>query len=318
MKKSLTYFFLFFSFISKAQTTAKIDTTKLLKELADQACACIDSVETFNRSKDSINANISSCIDEKISSYQITEKLANIDLSNPSGGKKEINVSLNLDKNSKEYKDIYYKFEHYLMDNCVVLKDKIASKDQLNDHSISSNKDAMDFYNLGIEEGKKENFKKAIEYYKKAVVFDPNFAFAYDNMGICYRRLEEYDLAIDSYEKSLKIDPNGKMPLQNIAVAYAYKKNYKKAVKAYEKLAGIDANDPEVFYGIGQMYALYLNDNEKALNNMCQAYRLYVEQKSPYRTDAEKIIQLIYANMKKEGKEDKFTEILKANNLNSN
>jgi hypothetical protein len=43
-----------------------------------------------------------------------------------------------------------------------------------------------------------------------------------------------------------------------------------------------------------------------------------VEQKSPYRTDAEKIIQMIYADMKKNGNEAKFNEILKANNLNSN
>jgi len=51
---------------------------------------------------------------------------------------------------------------------------------------------------------------------------------------------------------------------------------------------------------------------------MCKAYKLYVEQKSPYRTDAEKLIQMIYAEMKKNGKEEKFNEILKANNLNSN
>lgn len=318
MKKIL--FFLFFSLnlFSFSQTKDKIDTTKLFKELTDQACSCIDSIPTYNRIKDSITANISHCIDDKVGAYQIAEKFANVDLSNPTGEKKEINITLNLDKNSKEYKDIYYKMEKYLMDNCSTLKDKVASNNQLNRNSMSTNQEAVDLYYQGIDETKKDNFKGAIEYYKKAVKIDPNFAFAYDNMGICYRRLEEYDSAIDSYEKSLKIDPNGLMPLQNIAVVYSYKKEYKKAVKTYEKLAKIEPNNPEVFYGIGQMYALHLNDAEKGLDNMCKAYNLYIEQKSPYRADAEKIIQMIYAQMKKEGKEDTFNKILSANNIKSN
>jgi hypothetical protein len=40
-----------------------------------------------------------------------------------------------------------------------------------------------------------------------------------------------------------------------------------------------------------------------------------VEQKSPYRTDAEKMINAIYAEMKKQDKENKFNEILKANHI---
>ncbi|MFB3389754.1 hypothetical protein [Flavobacterium sp. LAR06] len=66
------------------------------------------------------------------------------------------------------------------------------------------------------------------------------------------------------------------------------------------------------------MYALHLNDPEKGLDNMCKAYNLYIEQKSPYRADAEKIIQMIYADLKKVGKEDTFDKILATNNIKSN
>ncbi len=59
-------------------------------------------------------------------------------------------------------------------------------------------------------------------------------------------------------------------------------------------------------------------DNEKALDNICKAYNLYVAQNSPYRTDAEKIIQSIYSDFKAKGKQDKFNEILKSNNISSN
>lgn len=135
---------------------------------------------------------------------------------------------MNFDTNSKEFKTAYYKLERYLMANCNSLKAKIATNDKVNKNSISQNEKALENYYLAIDESKKENYKGAIEYYKKAVKIDPNFAFAYDNMGICYRKLEKYDEAIEAYEKSLKIDPNGLMPLQNIAVVYSYKKNMQK------------------------------------------------------------------------------------------
>lgn len=318
------YFILFLLLIGfknvQAQETSKIDTKKLLAELADQTCKCIDSIPTYNRVKDSITADISSCINERVGAYQMGEKFANLDLSNAvesPDGNKNINITMNYDQNSKEYKEVYFKIERYLMSKCPALKVKIAANDKQNDNSVSKNKEALENYDLAIEESKKENFKGAIEYYKKAVKIDPNFAFAYDNMGICYRRLEQYDLAIEAYQKSLKIDPNGLMPLQNIAVVYSYKKEYKKAVETYEKLAQIEPNNPEVFYGIGQMYALHLNDQEKGLDNMCKAYNIYIEQKSPYRTDAEKIIQMIYGQMKKDGKEAAFDKILAANHIST-
>jgi len=66
---------------------------------------------------------------------------------------------------------------------------------------------------------------------------------------------------------------------------------------------------------LGDVYATKLNDYEKGLEYMCKAYNLYIEQKSPYRADAEKVINIIYYEMKKQGKEEKFNEILKANNI---
>ena len=105
------------------------------------------------------------------------------------------------------------------------------------------------------------------------------------------------------------------MPLQNIAIVYEYKKEYDKALKTYERLAKLDKNNPETFYGIGRMYILGKNDFENGLDNLCKAYNLYIEQKSAFRADAEKVIQFIYEEMKKQGKEDKFKEILKKNNI---
>lgn len=313
--------FLFVSKVFSQQTSnvesdLKFDKKKFLSELSDNACKCIDSIATFNKIKDSIASEIHSCIDKQVTAYQMGSKIAGIkNIEDPS---KEVKLEINVNPDSKEYKQYYYEIERHLMDNCKEVKNKMFANDLDKENTRPINSEAIKYYNLGIEETRKENFEKAIEYYKKAVVFDPNFAFAYDNMGICYRRLNEYNKAIAAYEKSLEINPQGSMPLQNIAIAYSYKKDYKKAVKAFERLAKVDPKNPEVYFGIGQLYAQHLSDYEKALDNLCQAYNIYVDQKSPYRTDAEKLIQIVFTEMRKQGKEATFNTILKQHNINPN
>jgi tetratricopeptide (TPR) repeat protein len=185
----------------------------------------------------------------------------------------------------------------------------------VNSTSYSSNKEALELYQKGLKLSKAGNCDKAIAYYEAALKIDPQFVFAWDNLGLCYRRLDYYDKALEAYQKSLEIDPNGIMPLQNIAVVYQFKKEYNKAIECYEKLEKVDGNNPEIYYGIGNIYASYLEEYEKALGYMCKAYNLYIEQKSPYRSDAEKVIRNIYSAMKKQGKEARFNEILKENKI---
>jgi tetratricopeptide (TPR) repeat protein len=298
---------------------ATIETLKnnLLKNTSEKSCKCIDSINTNNKQKKQISNEINSCIDKEISIYQLATKLFEVG-KDTTAGNKTINVNYNLDKNSKEYKDYYYEIERYLMENCKAIKEKAASNEIENENSVSKKREALVQYDLGIDESKKENYEEAIKYYKKAIKIDPNFAFAYDNIGISYRKLGNYKEAINYYEKSLKIDPNGITPLQNIAVAYQYTKEYDKSIKTYKKLAEIDPQNPEVFYGIGHVYTSYLKEYEKGLDYLCKAYNIYVEQNSPYRSDAETLIQMIYSEMNKAGNKDKFLEILEKNNIKTN
>lgn len=292
----------------------EFDKDKFLIEVTENACKCIDSIETNELSKKEIAQEISGCINEQVGVYQLGVKIAEI---TEQKLKDSTNINLEIDFNpdSKNFKEYYYTIERSLAENCPEVKTKMATNDKTSEKSVSSNSLALDYYNKGLKATEKGDFNEAISYYKKAVTVDPEFAFAYDNMGICYRKINDYENAIKSYEKSLKIDPNGTMPLQNIAVTYTYMKKYKKAVNAYEKLGKIQQENPEVFYGIGLIYTNYLNDLEKGLDNMCIAYKLYYQQKSPYRTDAENIIQSIHNEYKKNGKMKEFEAILKKHNL---
>lgn len=300
-------------FVYKGISQETENTKIFLKELSENSCKCIDSINVIDKSQKEISKKINKCIKEQAIVYQLGSKLIKIDTTNIES--KNIDILIDDNENSNEFKKYYYEMERYLLESCKSLKSKVATFEKRNDKSISKNPRALEFYSKGILETKKEDFNKAIIFFKKAVKIDPTFAYAWDNLGISYRKLNNYDKAIESYEKSLEIDPYGMMPLQNIAVVYQYKKKYQKAIDTYEKLAYLDENNPEIYYGIGQIYSLNLQNYEKGLNNMCKAYIMYVEQKSPYRTDAEKVISMIYSEMKKQGKEQKFNEILKLNNI---
>jgi tetratricopeptide (TPR) repeat protein len=308
--------------LAQEETTKEVKLSDLKidfkKSTADGICKCIDSIDSGSKSRDSINSEIKACIDDKVMAYQMIVRLSAAQKEAEASGEKSTNVEINTNKESQTYKKYFYELQEYLMDNCPALKTKLATNDRTSDYSLSKNEEAMKFYRKGLEETQKGDFEAAILNYKKAVVYDSNFAFAYDNMGICYRRLNQYDAAIEAYEKSLKIDPNGTMPLQNIAIAYGYKGEFKKAIKAYERLAKITPNNPEVFYGIGLIYHSNLNDQEKALDNMCQALILYSEQNSAYRTDAERVISMIYKAMKDANQLEQFNAILKKHKIGVN
>lgn len=302
-----------------SQDSSAIFKESLLKELSGHACKCIDSIQLYNKSREQVVTAINKCLNEQIVAYQLSSKLLAPGLlkntTENDNEKKEVNISVNTDEDSKEYKKYYYEFERYMMVNCNALKEKVATNEKQSSKSFSNDPKALEYYSSGLDEVKKENYKKAVKYFEKAVKIDPQFAFAWDNMGIAYRKLDDYDKALEAYQNSLAIDSNGLMPLQNIAVVYQYKKDYQKALTAYSRLAAIDSNNPEVYYGIGLLYTLKLKELEKGLSNLCKAYNLYLAQKSPYRTDAERVINMIYAEMKQQGKEELFKATLKEHHI---
>ena len=256
----------------------KLDNKKLIQELSKNACKCVDSIEIFNKNKPDIIKDVHNCIDKYTGALQLGSLISSIDELSKNApevnGKKQVNLNLNTDKDSKQYTESYNEIERYMMKNCSSIK-KAVNLAESKIEKLSTNDEALNFYNKAIEASKKEDWAEAIKNYEKAVKKDPSFIYAWDNLGVCYRRVGEYAKSLDAYKNSLKVDPKGKMPLQNIPMVYIYQKDYHKAIAAYLEFDKIYPGDPEVYYGIGHTYFSGLNDNEKALDYICKAYRIY-------------------------------------------
>jgi tetratricopeptide (TPR) repeat protein len=290
------------------------DSTALLRSIGEETCDCIDSMQNVTKGKKNQTEGVSKCIEDKTTAYQLLIKLRSSMLSNDKGNK---TISLNINKESNEYTRYYREIQVWLKDSCRMLNTILAANDDENENSYSKNPLASSEYNLGIDLMQKSEFERALPFFEKAVEIDNKFAFAWDNIGICNRRLGNYDKALKAYETSLKLDPNGITPMHNIPVVYEYLKKYDKALEAYQNIAKVDKEDPETFFGAGRVYFVHKEDMEKALDNMCKAYNLYVKQKSAYRVDAQNFIQLIYSKMKEQNKLDAFQKILKDNNIST-
>ena len=289
-----------------------IDTVKTLGELSAQACRCIDSITLSKKGSNEISQDIFKCIDAQVGAYQLSLKL--FQSMKSSGDNK---ITINTDKKSQEYQRYYFEIERWLKDSCESLNHALASNNKESDFSMSDDTKALENYNAGVAELKREDFKKAAGYFEKAVKADPRFAFAWDNLGICNRKLGNLDGALEAYNKSLELDPKGVTPLHNIPVVYEFQKKYDQAIEAYQDILRFYPDDPEAFYGEGRIYTFFKIDMEKGLQNMCRAYNIYTSLSSPYRVDAEKNISYIYGKMKADGKEKRFFEILKENNINA-
>lgn len=320
MKTTLTILLSLVFFPILAQDSTSFNSKKFQEELAVSACDCISDVKAYDRTKAEIAEQISDCITEITTTYAFGEQLSNLNglvenAEENESGDKTVELAINADPNSSEFKNTYFEIERYLMQNCDALKEKMALNEKQTNNSMSENEEALELYFAGIDAIKEGDNKKASKLFKEAVEVDPEFAFAWDNLGLAYRKLEKYDLAIEAYNKSLRVDPNGAMPLQNIAIVYAYQKEYEKALKAYKRLSLVKEDDPEAYFGMGNIYLNMLDQYENALENLCIAYNLYIEQKSPYRTDAEHLINMVYVKMEGNGDKDRFFEILKSHGI---
>lgn len=299
----------------KKMVEEQFSKQKMLSKTATNSCFCIDSISITNKTAKENAAEIKKCIDKEVVSYQ--ESLTIIMAAVVKEGKKAT-LKIYTNPDSNEYKKYYYEIEKQLMDSCQTIKRVVGIDNKENAKSVSKKSEAIKEFNNGNNYFRKNEYANALPYFEKAVKIDPEFVFAWDNIGVCNRRLGNYDTAIEAYQKSIELDPTAVTAHQNIALAYIGKKNFKKAIESYQNLAKLDQNNPEVYYGIGVIYYENIIDYEQALDNICKAYNLYVAQNSPYRTDAEKIIQGIYQELKKQDKIATFDTILKNNNISQN
>ncbi len=113
----------------------------------------------------------------------------------------------------------------------------------------------------------------AIKNLQIAVDNQPDYYEAYMLLGLLYA--EKHDsIAVDYYKNAIKIVPKSIEAHYNTAFFYQENNKYKKAINEYNYiLNNIDSTQQNVYYNIGYVYLIYLNEYNKAISYFSKAIK---------------------------------------------
>lgn len=123
---------------------------------------------------------------------------------------------------------------------------------------ISKDKSFEAFYNSGVDAYGKQDYEKAIKYFKLATEQENVRPQVYYNLALTYQCMKEYDRAIVTYNKFLESNPLDYDGLYNLALTYYTKENFSKAIEFFEKCVEIKTEEDSV----KALVLAYLSNNE--------------------------------------------------------
>lgn len=116
-------------------------------------------------------------------------------------------------------------------------------------------------YNLGVVLARNGNLDKAIEHYRTALNFKPDYVEAYYNLGNALARKGEGEAAIYNYRKALQFNPDFFKSYYNIAKILYGQGKINEAIHNYQKVLTINSENPQTLYNLSWIYATSNNRN---------------------------------------------------------
>jgi tetratricopeptide (TPR) repeat protein len=123
-------------------------------------------------------------------------------------------------------------------------------------------------FSQGNQYFKHEEYRKAIDYYEKAVASNPNLGEAYQYLGESYKNLykpgdetpqnkQKADKALEALKKALELFPNNKQIIYSLADMYDKLQNFEEAEKLYLKILQMEPTNMGNYYVVAQFYQKY-------------------------------------------------------------
>jgi len=113
---------------------------------------------------------------------------------------------------------------------------------------------ATEYHNMGVAYAEKQEYDKAMEYYRKAIELKPDYAETYLNLGIIHHQRHEYDIAMEYYSKAIELEPKLAMAYNNAGDIYNQKQEYDKAMEYFKKALELKPDLAMAYYNVGNIY----------------------------------------------------------------
>src|SRR5262249_42650617 len=130
-----------------------------------------------------------------------------------------------------------------------------------------------------------QDYRQAIEHYRKATELAPAYSTAYNILGYAYRQDGDYANSEKAFQKYIQLIPNDPNPYDSYAELLLKMGRFSDSIAQYRKALSIDPNFVNAYQGIA-MDLLYMGKPEEAAGEL----RTFTQKA---RTDAERRTALI-------------------------
>jgi Flp pilus assembly protein TadD len=151
-------------------------------------------------------------------------------------------------------------------------------------------KNALDFYNKGLELAQKGEYQGAIKELQNAVTEYPEFMLAHNEIGVQYLRLNDLEKADEAFQTALKIKPESFTPLMNRGIVLVQSKRFEEAEKVLRSIVKMKEKFAAGHYFLGQAVA-NLGKFDEAEKELTLAIELGGEEMK----EAHRILAIIYS-----------------------
>ncbi len=112
-------------------------------------------------------------------------------------------------------------------------------------------KEAIGYFNRGVELQSSGAFKKAIEQYRLAINEDDRLEEAYSNLGSIYFEMRNFGAAVKAFQSALVLNPNRPKTLNALGAAFSQSGRTAEALETWRKALVLEPKFASVYYNVG-------------------------------------------------------------------
>jgi tetratricopeptide (TPR) repeat protein len=133
-------------------------------------------------------------------------------------------------------------------------QDKGAKVRELQQEVWKNPEDARGYLNLGKEYARHQQYKEAIESYRRAITIEPGLDEAYSALGAAYFDQKNFSAALPWMEQRVKMAPDDSLRHFDLGNVFFQLKRYDDAVLSYRKAIDNSYSFQEAYYSLAVAY----------------------------------------------------------------
>ncbi|MBC8312295.1 MAG: tetratricopeptide repeat protein [Candidatus Marinimicrobia bacterium] len=118
-------------------------------------------------------------------------------------------------------------------------------------YSLAITAIAQEMAKTGDKEYRCQEFESAIEYYKNAIEYSPDYTTAYFKLARTYFKMRDYENTKNYLEKNLEVDPNQEQSEKMLGDIYRSTGESDQAIEHYNLAISINGNYHQAYYSLG-------------------------------------------------------------------